>query len=143
MRALHLTRLATLAATIPLQLCEHATVTLAAGVQKGGGSAGLAFAFLLAAPATNAARGCRPPSPRSSAASPPARGPNATVEWGVGHASDMGERRPFYSASRRMTPFGPSPGRRPISITAPWTQARPRLTPTAGWWKSWRRSSTV
>ena len=47
-------RLATLAATIPLQLCEHATVTLAAGVQKGGGSAGLAFAFLLAAPATNA-----------------------------------------------------------------------------------------
>ena len=47
-------RLATLGATIPLQLCEHATVTLAAGVQKGGGSAGLAFAFLLAAPATNA-----------------------------------------------------------------------------------------
>lgn len=47
-------RLATLVATIPLQVCEHATVTLAAGVQKGGGSAGLAFAFLLAAPATNA-----------------------------------------------------------------------------------------
>ena len=41
---------------VALQLCEHATVTLAAGVQKGGGSAGLAFAFLLAAPATNVPR---------------------------------------------------------------------------------------
>ena len=44
-----------LAAALPLQLCEHATVSLAAGIQRKGGSAGLAFAFLLSAPATNLA----------------------------------------------------------------------------------------
>lgn len=48
-----LTRLFILASAIPLQLCEHTTVTLAAGLQKAGGSPGLAFAFLLSAPATN------------------------------------------------------------------------------------------
>mmetsp|Transcript_27394 Transcript_27394/g.82565 ORF Transcript_27394/g.82565 Transcript_27394/m.82565 type:complete len:342 (-) Transcript_27394:22-1047(-) len=47
-------RAATLGATVPLQLCEHATVSLAAGFQRAGASAGLAFAFLLAAPAVNA-----------------------------------------------------------------------------------------
>ena len=46
-------RAAVLASSVPLQLCEHSTVTLAAGIQKGGGGAGLAFAFLLAAPAVN------------------------------------------------------------------------------------------
>jgi len=40
-------------AALPLQLCEHSTVALAAGIQKAGGSPGLAFAFLLSAPATN------------------------------------------------------------------------------------------
>ena len=44
-----------LTAALPLQLCEHATVSLAAGIQRKGGSAGLAFAFLLSAPATNLA----------------------------------------------------------------------------------------
>ena len=42
-----------LISALPLQLCEHTTVTLAAGIQKAGGSPGLAFAFLLSAPATN------------------------------------------------------------------------------------------
>mmetsp|Transcript_39565 Transcript_39565/g.77319 ORF Transcript_39565/g.77319 Transcript_39565/m.77319 type:complete len:479 (+) Transcript_39565:154-1590(+) len=48
-----LLRVGVLASALPLQLCEHTTVTLAAGVQKAGASAGLAFALLLAAPATN------------------------------------------------------------------------------------------
>jgi len=48
-----LSRLLVIASALPLQLCEHSTVTLAAGIQKAGGSAGLAFAFLLSAPATN------------------------------------------------------------------------------------------
>jgi uncharacterized membrane protein YraQ (UPF0718 family) len=38
---------------MPMQLCEHSTVTLAAAIQKAGGSPGLSFSFLLAAPATN------------------------------------------------------------------------------------------
>lgn len=46
-------RLAVLTFALPLQLCEHASVTLAAGIQKAGGPPGLAFAFLLCAPATN------------------------------------------------------------------------------------------
>ena len=46
-------RLAVLGAALPLQLCEHTTVTAAAAIQRAGGSAGLAFAFLLSAPATN------------------------------------------------------------------------------------------
>ena len=46
-------RLAVLGAALPLQLCEHSTVTAAAAIQKAGGSAGVAFAFLLSAPATN------------------------------------------------------------------------------------------
>jgi len=48
-------RVAVLTFVLPLQLCEHATVALAAGIQKAGGSPGLAFAFLLVAPATNLA----------------------------------------------------------------------------------------
>jgi len=48
-----LLRIGVLASSLPLQLCEHTTVTLAAGVQKAGASAGLAFALLMAAPATN------------------------------------------------------------------------------------------
>lgn len=47
------TRLAILASAVPLQLCEHTSVTLSAAIQKAGGSPGLAFAFLLSAPATN------------------------------------------------------------------------------------------
>lgn len=47
------TRAFVLVSALPLQLCEHTTVTLAAGIQKAGGSPGLAFAFLLSAPATN------------------------------------------------------------------------------------------
>ena len=50
-----LARVLVLAAALPLQVCEHTSVTIAAGVQKAGGSPGLAFAFLLAAPATNLA----------------------------------------------------------------------------------------
>lgn len=46
-------RLGVLASALPLQLCEHTTAALAAGIEKAGGSAGLAFAFLLSAPATN------------------------------------------------------------------------------------------
>ena len=50
-----LTRLLVLGSVLPLQLCEHASAALAAGVQKSGGSPGLAFAFLLSAPATSLA----------------------------------------------------------------------------------------
>ena len=46
-------RIGVLASALPLQLCEHTTAALAAGIEKAGGSAGLAFAFLLSAPATN------------------------------------------------------------------------------------------
>jgi len=42
-----------LGSAVPLQLCEHTSVTLASAIQKAGGSPGLAFAFLLSAPATN------------------------------------------------------------------------------------------
>ena len=48
-----LARLLVLLAALPLQVCEHTSVTIAAGVQRAGGSPGLAFAFLLAAPSTN------------------------------------------------------------------------------------------
>ena len=48
-----LTRGAVIGSSLPLQLCEHSTVTAAAGIQKAGGGAGLAFAFLLVAPAVN------------------------------------------------------------------------------------------
>ena len=48
-----LIRLGVLASALPLQLCEHTTAALAAGIQKAGGSSGLAFAFLLSAPAIN------------------------------------------------------------------------------------------
>jgi uncharacterized protein len=48
-----LLRLGVLISALPLQLCEHTTATLAAGIRKAGGSPGLAFAFLLMAPATN------------------------------------------------------------------------------------------
>jgi len=47
------TRLLVLVSALPLQLCEHSTVTYAALIQRAGGAPGLAFAFLLAAPATN------------------------------------------------------------------------------------------
>jgi uncharacterized membrane protein YraQ (UPF0718 family) len=46
-------RVLLLGSAIPLQFCEHTSVTLAAAIQKAGGSPGLAFAFLLSAPATN------------------------------------------------------------------------------------------
>ena len=46
-------RIGLLLLATPLQLCEHSTVTLAAAIPKAGGSTGLAFAFLLSAPATN------------------------------------------------------------------------------------------
>jgi uncharacterized membrane protein YraQ (UPF0718 family) len=46
-------RIGVLASALPLQLCEHTTAALAAGIEKAGGSSGLAFAFLLSAPATN------------------------------------------------------------------------------------------
>jgi len=48
-----LLRIGVLASALPLQLCEHTTAAMAAGIQKAGGSSGLAFAFLLSAPATN------------------------------------------------------------------------------------------
>lgn len=48
-----LTRLFVLTAALPLQLCEQTTVAYAAAIQKAGGPPGLAFAFLLVAPATN------------------------------------------------------------------------------------------
>lgn len=47
------TKLGLLASAVPLQLCEHTAVTLAAAIQKAGGSPGLAFGFLLSAPAIN------------------------------------------------------------------------------------------
>lgn len=46
-------RLAALGSAMPLQLCEHSAVAYAAAIQKAGGAPGLAFAFLLVAPATN------------------------------------------------------------------------------------------
>jgi uncharacterized membrane protein YraQ (UPF0718 family) len=46
-------RLLVLGAALPLQLCEHTSVAFAAAIQKAGGSPGLAFSFLLSAPATN------------------------------------------------------------------------------------------
>jgi uncharacterized membrane protein YraQ (UPF0718 family) len=46
-------RLSVLGSAMPLQLCEHSTVAYAAAIQKAGGAPGLAFAFLLVAPATN------------------------------------------------------------------------------------------
>lgn len=46
-------RLGILFSSLPLQLCEHTTAALAAGIRKAGGSPGLSFAFLLSAPATN------------------------------------------------------------------------------------------
>lgn len=48
-----LLRVAVILSALPLQLCEHTTAALAAGIQQAGGGAGLAFAFLLSAPATN------------------------------------------------------------------------------------------
>mmetsp|Transcript_14732 Transcript_14732/g.16872 ORF Transcript_14732/g.16872 Transcript_14732/m.16872 type:complete len:492 (+) Transcript_14732:125-1600(+) len=51
-----LLRLGVLVSVIPLQLCEHTSVALAAMIQKAAGessSSGLAFAFLLSAPAVN------------------------------------------------------------------------------------------
>jgi len=48
-------RIIVIASALPLQLCEHTTAALASGITKSGvdGSSGLAFAFLLSAPATN------------------------------------------------------------------------------------------
>jgi len=47
-------RIIVIASALPLQLCEHTTAALASGISKGGNnSSGLAFAFLLSAPATN------------------------------------------------------------------------------------------
>lgn len=46
-------RVMLLVSAVPLQFCEHTSVTLASAIQKAGGSPGLAFAFLLSAPATN------------------------------------------------------------------------------------------
>lgn len=46
-------RISVLGSAMPLQLCEHSTVAYAAAIQKAGGAPGLAFAFLLVAPATN------------------------------------------------------------------------------------------
>jgi len=48
-----LLRMGVITSALPLQLCEHSTAALAAGIQEAGGGAGLAFAFLLSAPATN------------------------------------------------------------------------------------------
>lgn len=50
-----LSRTLLLAVALPLQLCEHATVAVASGLIKNGASAGLAFSFLISAPATNLA----------------------------------------------------------------------------------------
>jgi len=44
-----------LLATLPVQMCEHASVTFAVALQKAGASQGTAFAFLLSAPSTNLA----------------------------------------------------------------------------------------
>jgi len=46
-------RVGALSFVLPLQLCEHTTVAVAAALQKAGATAGTSFAFLLAAPATN------------------------------------------------------------------------------------------
>jgi uncharacterized protein len=46
-------RILVLLAALPLQLCEHTSVTLAGAIQKAGGTPGLAFALLLSAPASN------------------------------------------------------------------------------------------
>lgn len=48
-----LVRLGLLLSAIPLQLCEHTSVTLASAIAQGGGSAGLALAFLVSGPAIN------------------------------------------------------------------------------------------
>lgn len=48
-------RMAVLVATLPLQLCEHGTVSFAHALRKAGATPGLAFAFLVSAPATNLA----------------------------------------------------------------------------------------
>mmetsp|Transcript_3879 Transcript_3879/g.9350 ORF Transcript_3879/g.9350 Transcript_3879/m.9350 type:complete len:623 (+) Transcript_3879:3-1871(+) len=48
-------RVVVLLSALPLQLCEHSTVTFAAAISKAGGSPGLSFAFLLTAPSTNLA----------------------------------------------------------------------------------------
>lgn len=42
-----------LGATVPVQLCEHGVVTVAAALAKQGVSAGTAFAFIVVGPATN------------------------------------------------------------------------------------------
>ena len=46
-------RIGVISSTLPLQLCEHSSAALAAGIQEAGAGAGLAFAFLILAPATN------------------------------------------------------------------------------------------
>ena len=46
-------RVVALLTVLPLQICEHTTVAVASALQKAGASPGTAFAFLLAAPATN------------------------------------------------------------------------------------------
>lgn len=48
-------RVAVLTGTLPLQLCEHGTVTFAGALRRAGASGGTAFAFLISAPATNLA----------------------------------------------------------------------------------------
>ena len=48
-----LIRIGVISSTLPLQLCEHSSAALAAGIQEAGAGAGLAFAFLILAPATN------------------------------------------------------------------------------------------
>eukprot|EP00929_Paragymnodinium_shiwhaense_P059870 TRINITY_DN29953_c0_g2_i2.p1 TRINITY_DN29953_c0_g2~~TRINITY_DN29953_c0_g2_i2.p1 ORF type:complete len:331 (+),score=63.79 TRINITY_DN29953_c0_g2_i2:629-1621(+) len=48
-------RAAVLVATLPLQLCEHGTVTFAHALRNAGATQGTAFAFLVSAPATNLA----------------------------------------------------------------------------------------
>jgi len=48
-----LKRVILLGATVPVQLCEHGVVTVAAALAKQGVSAGTAFAFIVVGPATN------------------------------------------------------------------------------------------
>lgn len=50
-----LKRAVLLSATVPVQLCEHGVVTVAAALAKQGVSAGTAFAFIVVGPATNSA----------------------------------------------------------------------------------------
>lgn len=50
-----LVRTAVVAAALPLQLCEHGVVSFAAALERAGATPGTAHAFLLSAPATNAA----------------------------------------------------------------------------------------